>query len=298
MRLYVLTALVGFLFTAGSTLGSPMTFLREHTPEDPVEQAVIEENEIDQDIALVPPVIVTQSRSNGKSKSRFQGGNREWVQMPKSPPGALNIPARARVELECEAIGSPAPQIYWLHGGEPLRQLEELVGNSVADMEGSSNTWGGVARTRSKLVIECASPRDRGLIHCAAMSGSRTALSNPTMLLVNELEKGNGSSCGAESRPRITLHSPIMMAPIGSTVVLPCRASGRPRPRTFWLDNNERAIVSSTNPRYKVLGSGELVIYPLEWNDMGGFTCVARTDREEDASTTFLYPILNDDNQS
>ncbi|XP_046614410.1 neural/ectodermal development factor IMP-L2 [Neodiprion virginianus] len=301
MHRLVLICSAGFLFV--STIlefanGSPLSFLRGRVQEAD-DDRVIEGNEIDGDVVVAPPVVISQTRQPVKGKNKFKIINKEWVQMPKSPPGAISVPLRSHIELECEAIGSPAPQIYWLRGTEPLRQLDEVVGNSVADINTTPSIWGGIARTRSRLVIDCASPRDQGIIHCAAVAGSRIVLSKPTMLIIDELSKGNGSSCGAETKPRVTLYSPVMLAAIGSTVTLPCRANGRPRPpRTLWLDNDDRPITSSSNPRFKVLGTGELVIFPLNWDDMGGYTCIAQSDRDEDAASTFLYPTLNDENNS
>ncbi|XP_012269230.1 neural/ectodermal development factor IMP-L2 [Athalia rosae] len=281
------------------TNGVPLSFLRERVQEDADEEAAIEENEIDRDVMVAPPASVAQTRQTVKGKNKFQINNKEWVQMSSSPPGAISLPLRSHIELECEAIGSPMPQIHWLRGAEPLRQLDELMGNSIADINTTPNSWGGVAKTRSRLVIDCASTRDQGIITCAAVAGSRTVVSKPTMLIINELSKANGSSCLAETKPRVTLHSPTMVAPIGSTIALPCRASGRPRaPRTLWLDNSNQPITSTSNPRYKVLGSGELVIFPLLWSDMGELTCIAQSDRGEDIAITFLYPLSNEDNES
>lgn len=48
-----------------------------------------------------------------------------------------------------------------------------------------SEEWKGVARINSKLVIECVTPDDAGLIYCASVSAREVKISTPTMLLVN-----------------------------------------------------------------------------------------------------------------
>lgn len=111
-------------------------------------------------------------------------------------------------------------------------------------------------------------------------------------LRVYDLGENGNSSCKGENKPTITLHSPMRFALIGSTVVLPCRATGKLRPYTYWLDNNAAVIHSSSNPRHKILRNGDLVIDPLEWTDMGSLTCYAKSDYKEDSVTTFLYPMV------
>lgn len=59
------------------------------------------------------------------------------------------------------------------------------MGNSIAEIDTTPSTWGGITKTVSRLVIDCASPRDQGVIHCAAVAGGKTVLSQPIMLLIN-----------------------------------------------------------------------------------------------------------------
>nr|ACZ37403.1 putative insulin/insulin-like peptide binding protein [Eumenes pomiformis] len=217
---------------------------------------------------------------------------KEWTKINQSPEGPITATVGSRIESLCEANGSPPPKILWLRENDPATQLTEFLGKNMAELGMSPNSWEGLGQVVSKLVIECVTPLDQGLIYCASVSGKKMQLSNPTLLLVNGAT-GNGS-CNGENKPTITLHTPTRFALIGSSVVLPCRASGKPKPFMHWLDNKQAVIQSSSNPRYKLLSNGDLGINPLEWSDMGSFTCEAEADYKKDSVSTFLYPMLDE----
>nr|CAD7435493.1 unnamed protein product [Timema monikensis] len=59
---------------------------------------------------------------------RIAGGgasfhSHDWVKMSEAPPTIINTRLGDRVELDCEAIGSPAPTIHWIRGTAPLSQV-------------------------------------------------------------------------------------------------------------------------------------------------------------------------------
>lgn len=45
--------------------------------------------------------------------------------------------------------------------------------------------------------------------------------------------------------------------------------------------------------RFKVLGTGELLITNLRFNDMGTYICLAKNSVSKDVVSTFLYPLAN-----
>ncbi|XP_012270600.1 neural/ectodermal development factor IMP-L2 [Orussus abietinus] len=283
------------VITIGTVTGSPLTYIHGPQPDLLDEQSIIEENALDREVSP-HDVIYHDDRDASRHADNKAEYTREWTFIYKGGPTVFTAPERFRFVTECQASGSPSPQIYWLRGEDPQKQLNELIGNSVADVKSSPGT---IAKVSSKLVIDCVSPSDVGNIYCASVSGSKTAISSPLVFRVIENTTGrNHSGCGAESQPTVTMFAPTMLAFIGSRVVLPCRASGRPRPHTYWLDINGKLVNPSENPRFKALSSGELVIDPLRWEDMGGYSCVARSGRLEDSVTTFLYPVLNTNEHS
>ena len=82
-----------------------------------------------------------------------------------------------------------------------------------------------------------------------------------------------------------------MFSNLESTVIIPCRASGNPRPETYWLDILEKRITSAVDSRYNVLENGDLVIDHIKWEDMGRYLCVAKSGDNEVSAETFLYPL-------
>lgn len=105
------------------------------------------------------------------------------------------------------------------------------------------------------------------------------------------IDEGGTSNCSSESDPTITLYSPTLVANIGATVILPCRASGKPTPQVTWMDNYNVPLSLSTNLRHRVLDSGDLLIEELLWEDMGGYTCQAKSGNRQQVVSTFLYPL-------
>lgn len=51
------------------------------------------------------------------------GRQRDWVRISQSPSPIISRPIGSRIELECEAMGSPAPVMQWLKGNTPLTEV-------------------------------------------------------------------------------------------------------------------------------------------------------------------------------
>lgn len=271
-------SLLGLFFMNTLSHGSRFPFYRDALQED---ERIEEQNSIEQ------------------PSSPLKNYEKEWVRIRNNLDSILEVSTGQRVTLTCEADGNPPPKIYWLTGEEARRQIDSLERKSLADKTTSSVSWEGIARIVSKKVIDCVKASDQGLItYCVAVSGDRINVSNPTILSVKGRDVDR-ESCEAEtSPPTITLHYSMRLALIGSTVVLPCVASGRPRPFTIWYDSEGNSIVPSrANSRYRVLSNGDLVIVSVQWNDMNGYTCVAKSTNGQDRVETFLYPLKNDSSQ-
>lgn len=54
------------------------------------------------------------SLENSKSKPQI-----DWVKISEAPPPKVVQIVGTTIELECEAVGSPAPVIYWVRGSSP-----------------------------------------------------------------------------------------------------------------------------------------------------------------------------------
>lgn len=51
---------------------------------------------------------------------------------------------------------------------------------------------------------------------------------------------------------RIVLFNTVVMQPMGSDVILPCKGIGTPKPEIFWIDANNEQIFENQDPRFKV----------------------------------------------
>ncbi|XP_075229608.1 ecdysone-inducible gene L2 [Lycorma delicatula] len=209
---------------------------------------------------------------------------REWVKVSQNAPRVVHVATGDRVEFECETFGSPSPTVQWSRGPRPQPPVYE-ENNNVAGM--------GLGKTISRLVIDCVLPYHQDIYTCLASTGTETAASHTTTLLVHV--HGNNltnvlTKC-QENKPRIINWSPIIMETIGNDVTLPCSAKGISSPQLYWIDKDEKLINNEPDSRYKVLESGDLVITKLRWSDMGGYSCVAQSSAGRDSETTFLYPM-------
>lgn len=55
------------------------------------------------------------------------GRSRDWVKISESPSPIISRKVGSRIELECEAMGSPAPVMQWLKGNTPLTEVSRYI---------------------------------------------------------------------------------------------------------------------------------------------------------------------------
>ncbi|CAK9814381.1 Neural/ectodermal development factor IMP-L2 [Anthophora plagiata] len=279
----ILINLVYIITVSYTVSGHPFSFLPRHAIERAAERRSIGRQIVEHNSNFLTPLTDYGSR-NAEYKPV-----EPWTKIIQNPVNGIETTVGSRVELECKASGSPPPEVLWFTGSGSNEQLIEYVKASTHSLYDPSEEWKGVARINSKLVIECVTPDDAGLIYCASVSAREVKISTPTVLLVNN-ENGAGN-CSSESDPTITLYSPTLVANIGATVVLPCRASGKPTPQVTWVNNYNVPLSLSNNLRHRVLDSGDLMIEELLWEDMGGYTCQAKSGSHRNVVSTFLYPL-------
>lgn len=125
--------------------------------------------------------------------------------------------------MQCEVTGNPPPQVYWITGNEPerqvrlsllililfgksseicdkschttaflpyisliaIRQIQELTTRAQEASNIISTEWEGLSHVSSTYVIDCVRPEDQGLKYCVSVSKNIVAQSTATVLLVN-----------------------------------------------------------------------------------------------------------------
>lgn len=222
---------------------------------------------------------------------RFEPVRPTWIKISKDLPPVVRRDSGSKTELECAASGSPAPVITWLRDNIPITEAKDYENNML--FEGSDT---GVVMARSRLIIN--NSINKASYTCLARAGSKTAF---TTTVVHTTHNGKSSNLSeylllsqqeTASKPRIVSFYQTVVENSGSTLVLPCKITGYPRPEFYWMDSDD-VVISSQDPRIKILKSGELVIQGLDWSDMGLYTCVARNALGKDSISTFVYPTSN-----
>lgn len=182
--------------------------------------------------------------------------------------------------------------------------MDELSSNVVTESSGT-----GIARVRSRLILDhiptvgehrftCVGHVGGQVVHATTVVKTSSSELFPVSLgghshrapsadILNHLGLATSTMPVA---PRITRYFNVLLENIGNTVILPCDAYAQPHPQVYWIDNKE-SLVSRHDPRLKVLPDGSLLITNLKWDDMGGFSCVAKNDLGKDTKSTFLYPM-------
>lgn len=276
-------------------LTSPLLSQGRHLVDIPVSSSLndLEEDSLDNELSV----------ADGTTSVMSTKGDDQWVKISQGPPTVVTGSQGSRIELECEAIGSPAPSIYWLHeSDENTRVLYERSFETNSILENPSK---GLAKVRAKRVIYSARLEHAGQYTCVAKAGMHAATAKTNVIVTEASTAGPTWSklVAARAKPSIVLHNSIYMNDIGSDLILPCRAivpANAPHSSVTWFNPEERVIASELDKpmggkqaqRLITLKNGSLQIRGVRWNDMGPYTCVASNENGHDSIITFLYPML------
>jgi len=217
---------------------------------------------------------------------------RDWVEISLAPPPKLIQQAGNSIELECEVAGSPQPTIHWIRGNNPHNIVDNIDANVISEANPNA-----LVRVRSRLIIEHSSSSERTFT-CVGRAGSKTAYESTTIYSAPGHKSHNITDLlslnGGAMKARIVYYYSVLFDVIGTNVMLPCKAAGRPSPDMYWLDPDDN-IISGRDHRLRIHPSGSLYISSLRWSDMGTYTCIAKNAVERDSISTFVYPIMNED---
>ncbi|XP_043260658.1 tyrosine-protein phosphatase Lar isoform X5 [Colletes gigas] len=191
-------------------------------------------------------------------------------------PQSQQVKAGGVASFYCTAEGTPPPKIHWRKNGKKITdaQARYMVQNY---------TNGAALRIEPVRPGTRQQPfRDNALYECLAENGVGDAVSAEAQLKVYETEKlPNGF-------PMISQAPTSKVIEVGHNTMLICTAVGSPPPIISWVRNG--LPIDTTNPRYTVLGTGELQITASEEMDQGKYECVANNSvGTEYSKTAMLY---------
>lgn len=166
------------------------------------------------------------------------------------------------VQLPCEAVGVPSPNIMWFRNTE---RVESIPGNRYSVIEDGS------------LVIRKLRMEDSGMFQCLAAN-----------------EAGEDS---VYTWLKVKTAVPIMETPPqnatlvdGKDATITCRAAGAPTPNVTWIYQNNRSVEASG--RVQVLESGDLLIAAVKEADAGHYTCIRANEAGEVHASAYLTVLV------
>ena len=172
-----------------------------------------------------------------------------FIQAPKTELKSIG----SRVELVCEAEGSPTPRISWTKNGEPVS-------------------------SRSSLVIPSLGQDDVANYACNASNSVGYEYKNVIVNILTVVARIK------EGPPR------QLVASKGSAVVLPCVVEGYPKPSIAWSVNG---TVISDSDKYSVdKDTGELTVKEATVEDEGEYQCRATNHGEDTAEGSLIVKSI------
>ncbi|PSN40372.1 Peroxidasin, partial [Blattella germanica] len=168
-------------------------------------------------------------------------------------PENLTIKSGGLAELRCAADGLPAPIISWYKDGRSVTAGGRI--SFSADQH---------------LLVQHAKESDSGLYVCRAQNSVGFKETSAHLLVVNGAYRDTVQQDGPS--PRMVVAPYDMEAPRGSTIEIPCKAEGNPKPTIVWSKDGETL---SLTRRHRISSVGSLYISNISAEDEGEYECSA-----------------------
>ncbi|KAK2705772.1 zwei Ig domain protein zig-2-like isoform X2 [Artemia franciscana] len=255
--------------------------------------------------ARLEELLARKQRSGLTSEERDKDGENilkrnGFIKIHNKPKYRHVLRRNGSLVLECDVSGQPPPSVYWLKNGEPPISQEEsdneIATNQINQYE-YLTSGDGLASTRSRFFIDCATSDDEAIYSCVAEIPKDRTVSSTYVRITGP--GPDPKKCKPDCvKPRIHMWSGTYVHESGKDARLVCRATG-PDVEIQWFDEDDEPLLDQplseplsiyTN-KYIQLDSGDLIVKNLEWSDMGGYYCRARNECGEDKEFTFLYPV-------
>nr|XP_018910641.1 PREDICTED: protein sidekick isoform X1 [Bemisia tabaci] len=186
---------------------------------------------------------------------------------PPSFPGSSKLEYLGEfgstVNLPCEALGVPTPNITWLR--------------NAADITKITNHNRYTIEEDGALVIKKLRMEDSGMFQCVASNEAGSESINTWL--------------------KVKTSAPIMEVPPqnitvldGKDAVLTCRVAGAPIPNTTWIYEDHQPVDS--NGRFQILEQGDLLIAAVREQDSGKYTCLRANEAGKVEASSFVSVLV------
>ncbi|XP_024152167.1 neogenin 1a isoform X6 [Oryzias melastigma] len=179
-----------------------------------------------------------------------------------SQPSAATVHVGDSQVLACEVNSDLVQFTHWERDRRPLEPSARMI-----------------QLPSGALVISNASEADAGLYRCVVENvGPAKASDEAQLQTVPET--------GEERKLEFLVQPTSVTKVMGSTVLLPCAATGYPVPHIHWMVGDK--LLEESEGRIKVVGGGSLQITDLVEEDAGVYTCVAENSNSTATSQAEL----------
>ncbi|XP_043287207.1 peroxidasin isoform X2 [Venturia canescens] len=211
----------------------------------------------------------------------FAGPSIRFTEIPES----RSVKSGERVSLYCKADGRPIPELQWWRNG--IR----IIGSTGGRFKLINDEDNG-----SKLVISDTKVGDSARYVCQARNING----------YGEVSADIRVSEGDTSAPRLTYEPPdYLEAEPGSSVEIPCRGDGKPRPAIKWKKDGSALLgaeqeeaagggiggiggINGNNEKYKISRAGSLYIFNVSTSEGGRYECTASNAYGRASAQTLL----------
>ncbi|VDN96380.1 unnamed protein product [Rodentolepis nana] len=170
------------------------------------------------------------------------------------------------VILFCRATGNPEPQITFLWNSREISPTtSDGNGIGLSGLIVRTMTKGNGLTLRAKL--QMSNNGDNVTCRVFNQFGTDSAKARITVYDANEPPP--------KGLPKITENPTTTIGQVGDSTHLQCEVSATPSASVVWIKDNFFPIDLS-DPRYRLIGSGSLVIESLLEEDSGVYECMAR----------------------
>lgn len=159
--------------------------------------------------------------------------------------------------LGCKAIGEPSPNIMWI---SPTRDMIAMPSERFQILEDG-------------MLVKKVTIRDEGTYSCVARNLFGDDVKNVRLEVEPEVPSISGMKGKSSTRT---------LAVFYQTLLLDCRAEGKPVPKVWWVTPSGLSLPTPyLGGRFQVHPNGSLELRGVRKSDKGQYLCMARSDLGE-----------------